>query len=51
MKIDGVIKVDANYRIGKATITFDDSKVTYDQLKDRLTKGGVLIQGEPVWVK
>jgi copper chaperone CopZ len=51
MKIEGVLKVDVNYTIGRATITFDDTKVTYEEIKERLKQSNVIIQGEPKWLK
>jgi copper chaperone CopZ len=49
--MDGVIDAEASFISGKATIRFDDSKITLDQIIDNYKREGMYIIGKPKWVK
>jgi len=45
MTLDGVMNVSVIPRIGQATVTFDETKVTVDQMKAALGKKGFATTG------
>jgi copper chaperone CopZ len=45
MNLDGVLNVSVITRIGQATVTFDESKVTLDQMIAALGKKGFAVTG------
>ena len=48
--MDGVKKVDANYFSHLTTVTFDEKKVSIDEMKEALGKQGFHVQGEPKYI-
>lgn len=39
-EVDGVVKVEVSVSEGKAFVVFDDKKVTWDKLKNKVTIAG-----------
>jgi copper chaperone CopZ len=46
-----VKKVVASYMTGKATITFDDSVVTLEEIIEGYKRAAIQVMGEPEWIK
>ena len=49
--MDGVIDADASFISGKATIKFDDSKITLEQIIENYKREGMFIVGKPKMIK
>ena len=47
----GVIKVDASFIAGTATITYDDSKITLEQIIRNYTNNHLMPLGKPEIIK
>jgi len=47
----GVIKVVASYISGTATITFDDSIITLEEIIANYNRTDYRVVGEPQWIK
>ena len=45
MQLDGVMNVSIITRIGQSTVTFDETKVTVDQMVAALGKKGFAVTG------
>jgi len=48
MGLDGVMDVSIITRIGRATVTFNETKVTLDQMKAALKARGFYVSGTQV---
>lgn len=49
--MEGVKKVDADYFSHLTRVTFDEKKVTVDEMKEELGKQGFHVQGEPTVIE
>jgi copper chaperone CopZ len=49
--MDGVIDAEASFISGKATIKFDDSKITLEQIIDNFKRASMPVIGKPKWIK
>jgi copper chaperone CopZ len=47
----GVLKVDASFISGTATITFDDEKITVDQIVKNYRNANFVVLGKPEMLK
>ena len=47
----GVIKADANFIAGAATITFDDTKTSVEQIIKNFQRHNLAVVGEPKMIK
>ena len=47
----GVIKVDASFISGTATITFDDTKITVEEIIRRYRQNSFVVLGKPEMLK
>ena len=49
--MDGVLHAEASFIGGTATIKFDDSKITLDQIIDNFKREGMVVIGGPKWIQ
>jgi len=49
--MEGVIEADASFISGKATIKFDDSKITLEQMIENFKRESLPVIGKPKWIK
>ena len=47
----GVISADASFIAGTATITFDDTKISIEQIIKNFQSKSLPVLGEPKWIK
>jgi copper chaperone CopZ len=47
----GVISADANFIAGTATITFDDTKITIEEIIKNFQSKSMPVLGTPKWIK
>jgi len=50
-QMPGVIKADANFISGTATITFDDTKTSVEQIVKNFERQNLAVLGEPKMIK
>lgn len=48
--MDGVKKVDADYFSHLTRVTFNEKKVSVDEMREELGKQGFHVQGEPSFI-
>jgi copper chaperone CopZ len=51
MRLDGVKEVETDIRRNEVTVTFDDTKVSFDDMAEILTKKHFPPKGEPRYLK
>ena len=49
--MDGVIDADSSFISGKATIKFDDSKITLEQIIENFKREHLPPVGKPKWIQ
>jgi copper chaperone CopZ len=49
--VEGVIKVQTDIQTNEVTVTFDDTKASYDDIEEALTKKNYPPSGEPRFLK
>ncbi len=48
--MDGVKKVDADYFSHLTRVTFDEKRVSVDEMREELGKQGFYVQGKPSFI-
>ncbi|MEJ2025302.1 MAG: heavy-metal-associated domain-containing protein [Deltaproteobacteria bacterium] len=49
--VDGVIRVQTDIQTNEVTVTFDDTKASYDDIEEALSRHKVPPTGEPEYLK
>ena len=51
MRLDGVKEVETDIENNKVTVTYDDTKVNYEKMKEALIKAKYPPKGQPRYLK